>query len=126
MKIHFQEERTMPVIKVWCLPKLSERRLRGIYKRIVAAVLKVTELRLKDEKSLTVLFPADMMKFGLGEKIIVEVTGLFENDERTAAVRDKLAFYLTVEMRELFPKTRIECFIYPFNREQGFCQAKEK
>jgi hypothetical protein len=52
----------MPVIKVWCLPKVSERKLNQIFKGIVSAVESVPELGLNGEKNMTVLFPTDMMK----------------------------------------------------------------
>lgn len=105
----------MPVIKVWCLPKVGERKLNQIFKGIVSAVESVPELGLKGEKSMTVLFPTDMMKYGLGTEIIVEVTGLFVKPERTDEVRQRLAQAIGTTVKGLFPKARVECFVFPFD-----------
>ena len=110
----------MPVIKVWCLPKLSERKLNKVFKGIVSAVESIPELGLKGEKSMTILFPVDMMKYGLGTEIIIEVTGLFVNQERTNKVRERLAQAIGTTVKELFPKAMVECFVFPFDPSQGF------
>ncbi len=110
----------MPVIKIWCLPKCSERKLNRVFDRIVAAAVSVRELGLKDKHSMTVLFPTDMMKFGLGTEIIIEVTGLFIKPERTEEVRNRLAEQLGKTIKELFPKAMVECFVSPFDPTQGF------
>ena len=76
----------MPVIKVWCLPQMTEEQLNKLHKNIVQAVVGITELGLKDESDMTCLFPPDMMSYGLGEEIVIEVTGLFEGPGRTKTV----------------------------------------
>lgn len=110
----------MPVIKVWCLPKMTERRLRKLHKEIVTAVVGVEELGLKNETEMTCLFPSDMMSYGLGEEVIVEVTGLFEKPERTEEVRNRLAIALGTTVKMVLPKALVECFVHPFNPKQGF------
>ena len=110
----------MPVIKVWCLPKSTERKLNKVFGSIVKAVESVPELGLKGNKSMTVLFPPDMMKFGLGTEIIIEVTGLFKKPERTAEVRNRLAEHLGKTLKEHFPDAMVECFVFPFNPKKGF------
>jgi hypothetical protein len=110
----------MPVIKVWCLPKVGERKLNQIFRGIVSAVESVSELGLKGEKDMTVLFPTDMMKYGLGTEIIVEVTGLFVKPERTDEVRQRLAQAIGTTVKGLFPKAMVECFVFPFDPTQGF------
>ena len=114
----------MPVIKVWCLPQMTEEQLNKLHKNIVHAVVGITELGLKDESDMTCLFPPDMMRYGLGEEIIVEVTGLFEKPERSKNVRRLLAAMLGLRVKEIFPNAHIECFIYPFHPEQGFWSSK--
>jgi hypothetical protein len=114
----------MPVIKVWCLPQMEEAKLNELHQTIVAAVVGVEELGLKDENDMTCLFPPDMMKYGLGSEIIVEVTGLFEKPERTASVHERLAWHLGMAVQRLYPKATIECFIYPFNPAQGFWRGE--
>lgn len=112
----------MPVIKVWCLPQVPEEQLRKLHRDIVAAVVSVKELGLKDETEMTCLFPPDMdmMHYGLGEEIIIEVSGLFEKPDRTKAVRQALAEALGKVARAMFPDAHVECFISSFNPAQGF------
>jgi hypothetical protein len=111
----------MPVIKVWCLPKgITERKLNEIFEGIVSTVESVSELGLKGQRSMTVLFPPDAMKFGLGTEIIVEVTGLFVKPERTDEVRQRLSKVLGITIEKFFPKAMVECFVQPFDPAQGF------
>ena len=110
----------MPIIKVWCLPHLDEERLRYLYKKIVDAVEGVSELGIKGQSAITVLFPKDSMEFGLGEEIIIEVTGLFNKPERTFEVRQKLAEELGRAVSETFPRAKTECLVYPFDPADGF------
>jgi len=118
----------MPVIKIWCLPKLSQLKLEKIFKSIIKAVENVPELNLRGEKSMTILFPTDAMKYGLGTEIIIEVTSLVEKPERTMEVRKHLATNLGNTIKGIFPKAMVECFIFSFNLEQGFwtSQSAEK
>lgn len=113
----------MPVIKVWCLPKMSEKQLNELHRNIVDAVISVEKLGLKDENDMTCLFPPDMMSYGLGEEIIVEVTGLFEKPERTEEVRQLLATRLGREVHAMFPRATVECFVYPFRPALGFWRS---
>lgn len=110
----------MPVIRVSCLPQMPEDDLSKLYEDIVAAVLSIEELGLKDESEITCLFPSDMMDVGLGDEVIIEVIGLFDKPQRTKAVRQELAEALGKAVDMMFPAARIECFIFPFSPAQGF------
>lgn len=110
----------MPVIKLWCLPETDEDFLRALHVRVVTAVEHVEVLGLKGEAAMTVLFPKDMMSYGLGTEIVVEVTGLFKKPERTPEVQNQLARNLGVAVKEFFPDAKVECFVNPFNPAQGF------
>lgn len=119
----------MPIIKVWCLPKSEEKQLNALHQSIVEAVVSVEELGVKDEKDITCLFPPDMMKYGLGTEIIVEVTGLFDRPERTdianEQVRQLLAERIGKVVKEQFPEAdMVECSVYPFQVSQGFWTSK--
>ena len=106
----------MPVIKVWCLPDdQTEDDLRKLHKNIVAGVVSIPELGLKNETQMTCLFPPDMMQYGLGSEVIVEVTGLFDKPERTPEVRNLLAKSIGERVKTLYPKAMVEVFVYPFN-----------
>lgn len=116
----------MPVIKLWCLPKTEEENLNRIHQSIVRAVASIEEIGVSDEKDITCLFVPDMMQYGLGTEIIVEVTGLFEKPERTDEVRQRLAAALGDVIRDYFPNADLaECFVYPFERKQGYWSSRE-
>ena len=110
----------MPVIKVWCLPKLSQKKLEYLFVEIVRAVKNFRELGVKSERDMVVLFPTDAMKYGLGSEIIVEVTGLFVKPELTDGVRQRLAQALGIVVKEFLPKAMVEVFVFPFDPAQGF------
>lgn len=116
----------MPVIKIWCLPEVGEPKLNRLHQALVQAVKNIPEIGVTDEKDMTCLFPSDMMKYSLGTEIIIEVTGLYERPERTIEVRNRLAEELVGAVQGQFPDTDlIECFINPFNPEQGFAQFRK-
>lgn len=108
----------MPVIKVWCLPpNQTEDQLNRLHNAIVDAVVGIKELGLKDEKDLTNLFVPDLMQYGLGSEIIIEITGLLEKPEMTKEIRKKLGKVVTKAVKELYPDVeKVECFIFsPFS-----------
>jgi hypothetical protein len=115
----------LPVVKVWRLPKLSEKELNWFCQLIENAVERISELGLMEQNAITVLFPPDSMKNGLGEEIIVEVTGLFRKPERTPAVCQRLARELGQVVAQAFPKAKVECFIYLFDPAEGFWSSSE-
>ena len=114
----------MPVIKVWCLPQLEETELNSLHQGIVKAVVGVYGLGFKDENDMACLFPTDMMKYGLGSEIIIEISGLFEKPERTPEVIKLLAFRVGLAVAERFPKAKIECLVYSFDPENRFWSCK--
>jgi hypothetical protein len=117
----------VPVIKVWCLPSgQSEEDLKHLHQEIVKAVLSVTELGLHDQSDMTCLFPPDLMKYGLGEEIIIEIGGLFEKPERTQEVRQRLAENVGKAVKDLYPKAKVECFISSFDPRQGFWTSESE
>ncbi len=112
----------MPIIKIWCLPpNQTEEKLNKLHNSIVEAVTSIKELGLKDEKDLTNLFVPDLMQYGLGTEIIIEITGLFMKPERTQEVRNRLAEAVGKAVKNLYPETeKVECLIYSFNPADGF------
>lgn len=110
----------MPVIKVWCLPSSSESKLNQVFEDIVKVFEDIPELNLKGTHSMRVLFPPDMMKFGLGTEIIIEVTGLFINLQLGDKIFRRLAERLGKTLKEHFPKAMVQCFVFPFDPSQGF------
>ncbi|HPT08545.1 MAG TPA: hypothetical protein PLE28_02525 [bacterium] len=111
----------MPIIKVWCLPAgQTEECLNRLHKAIVKAVVSITELGLKNENEMTCLFVPDLMSYGLGDEIIVEISGLYDKPERTEEVRQDLAKSVGSSVKELYPQAKVECFVSTFKPEQGF------
>lgn len=113
----------MPVIKVWCLPQETEEKLRRLHKTIVAAVVDVPELGLRDENDMTVLFPTDMMTYGLGQEIVIEIS-VFEKPERTGEVLNVLAANVGGAFKWIYPNAKIEVSVDTFNPKQGFWSSE--
>lgn len=63
-----------PVVKVWCLPKLSEKKLKDLFVGIVDGLKEVPSLGVKNEQDVLVLFPTDAMQYGVGSEIYVEIS----------------------------------------------------
>jgi CRISPR/Cas system-associated endonuclease Cas3-HD len=114
----------VPVIKVWCLPKGDEADFNKLHQEIVRAVLSVPELGLRDEKDMTCLFPPDLMQYGLGDEIIVEISALYEKPERTAEVRQCLATRVGEAVKRLYPQALVECSVATVNPAQGYWLSK--
>ncbi len=111
----------MPVIKVWCLPlRQTEADLKRLHQEIVKAVTSIPEFGLKDENDMTCLFPPDLMKYGIGEEIIIEIGGLFEKPERTHEVRQRLAKSVGKVVKELYPEAEIKCSVETIDPSKGF------
>ena len=111
----------MPVIKVWCLPSgQTEEALNLLHQSIVGAVISISELGFKSQNDMTCLFPPDLMQYGLGEEIIIEIGGLYDKPERTQEVRQRLAKNVGEVVKKLFPEAKVECFVTTFNPAQGF------
>jgi hypothetical protein len=116
----------MPQITLWCLPELSEEQLRELHRKVVAAAVSIKELGLKDEKDFLTVFPTDMMAYGLGTEIMVQVSELWDKPERTPEVRNRLAEALGVAVKEMFPAALVAARIDPpFSPERdGFWVSK--
>lgn len=110
----------MPVIKVYGVPdSVNEEKLRTITDSLVEVVVLTKELKLTG-KQVSVFFPTDRMKWGLGEEVIAFVEGLFDYPERTSAVLGDLAFHLGRALHDYFPNAFIECFVVLFDPSVGY------
>lgn len=116
----------MPIIKVFGLPeRMEEKDIVSLWEEIRSTVASVEELRITEEQ-VTVYFPSDRLKTGLGEEVTIEVTGLFEKSERTPAVRRQLAEKLGRVVKKVFPLTLVECFVKPFDPRKGFWTSESE
>ncbi len=115
----------MPVIKVWCLPKMKESKLKELHQSIVRTLVDIEELGIKNEKDITCLFPLDLMRYGLGTDIIIEITGLYEKPNRDDIYRHLLAKSIGKVVQSFFPNAdQVECFVNSFNPNQGFWSSR--
>lgn len=101
----------MLIIKVWCLPQVGEEKLREVHQSIVQAVVSIKELGLTSEKDMTTLFPTDMMQYGLGTEIIVEVSAILVKPNGGEDLRYQLAESLSQAVRQHFPDACIGCIV---------------
>lgn len=102
----------MLAIKVWCLPVLTETELKTLYDAIVKAVECTESLGIKGPHLMLVLFPVDAMAFGLGEDILIEVTGVADQPKVAPQMRKDLAHNLLMAVRKSYPKARVFCQIH--------------
>lgn len=111
----------MFAIKTWCLdPKTPQDVLRAIHQGFVSAVVSFEALRvvgLKDEDSMLVLFPPDLMEYGVGTEILVEATDLDESVD--LKVRNDLAAKLGMVINTYFSEAKISCKVRPRDRQDG-------
>lgn len=113
----------MPVLKVYGIPEdFDEDSLQLLCGRLQEAVAKVNALNISKDQ-VSVFFPTDRMKAGLGEEIVVFVDGLFGKPERNRMVRMRVAEAVVATIARIIDKhsTFIECFVRPFNKEDGYC-----
>lgn len=104
--------RIRPMIKVWCLPPgQTEGNLNRLHREIVAAVLTVQELGFEDENGMICLFPPDLMFYGLGSEISIEITrlSLLGKPGRMGEICQRLARIVGSKVKELYPDARVEC-----------------
>lgn len=117
----------MPIIQVWCLPEKNENVLRHIHRQIVRAVTSIPELGIKSELDMTVLFPSDLMQYGLGTDIIIMIFGLFDKPERTEEVRRRLARRVGQAISIQYPEAKVECLLAPpFDSKGAFWTSTAK
>ena len=99
-------------IKVWCLPiDQSEEDLNSLHQAIVKSVVSVPETETKSENDMVCLFPADLMKYGLGEEIIIEIDGLPIILRNDMEVREQLAQCVSKSVCRLYPDAKVECSV---------------
>lgn len=65
----------MIVVKVWGLPMLGGNKLKEIFKEVVESLSSVWDTGVQNERDVLILFPTDMMVYGLGMEVLVEIDG---------------------------------------------------
>lgn len=92
-------------IKTYCLPEMEQDKLLELHQAIVAVIVKIQELGIKDENGMCNLFPEDLMKYGLGTEIPIEISGIY----CTKSVRDKVAREVGTVVKTMFPAANVDC-----------------
>lgn len=112
----------MLTVKVWCLPKIPQRQLQELHKGIVAAVASVKETEVHSERDMLSLFPADMMSYGLGQEILVEINGVPEKMYASGSSDAKweLAAAVGKAVEVMFPNAHINSNVLSDNPEGAF------
>jgi len=101
-----------PVVKVWCLPEITEKELRNLFREIVTALCSIESLGIDNETDLIVLFPKDMMKYGLGTEIVVEMTDFFCHGLNYESVFQNATDSIVALLKNLYPDTHIQCRLW--------------
>ncbi len=103
----------MLTIKNWCLPgDLSEEQLNDLHNSIVEAVISIEEVGVRDERDMLNLFPSDMMSYGLGSEVVIEVTGFPIEEAHNVHLRDKLADAIGAAVKGQIIGATVQCTVY--------------
>jgi hypothetical protein len=116
----------MPMILVYGTPEgIGQDRLKTICDKIIKRVCGIKQLNIGID-GVSVFFPKDHLKIGLGEEIIIFVDCLTDKPERTDRLRNELAAELVNLASDEFPEAKlVECFIRPFRMENGFAAYRK-
>jgi len=110
----------MLTIKNWCLPgDLSEDQLKVLHNSIVEAVVSISEVGVRDERDMLNLFPSDMMSYGLGSEVVVEITGFPRKADCNKAVRTRLAEAVVTAVKSQILGATVKCTVYSPDADAG-------
>jgi len=102
-----------PIVKVWCLPDLTQEQLQALHRDIVATVAETGKIGVRGPEDMLCLFPGDMMNHGLGSEVLIEVSGLELTGRKQDSLR-KLAQGLVDTVVRRVPKVmHIQCHVTP-------------
>ena len=114
----------MLIVKVWCLPQEDEDSLRALQQKMVQGLIEITELRVRTEEDVVILFPPDSMKYGLGSEIFIEVqfTSCFSNPMIYRQTGDTLLKII----EEKYDKASVGCLVHPFDGKGPiYCSSRQ-
>ena len=113
----------MPVITIQGIPRdaCSDAQLIQLIEAIQGAASGIGALKITRE-DVTVFMPADLVRQGLGEELIIQVTGLVPKRERTAKVKERLLMAIRAELAEFAEQhihacKKIEVFLLTYELE---------
>ena len=105
-------------VRVWCLPDVTEEDLQAFFQEILSAFKLIQAVGVRDSKDITILYPPDKMKWGLGEDIIAEIEDLPPTSEKE---RRFLANRVWETIKKRFPHASVKCRAEAPNPETVFC-----
>ncbi len=108
----------MLTVKVYNLPQTREDELMELHKAIVDSVRSIPQLGIEDQGQMMTLFPEDMMYFGSGTTILVEIIGLSRNPSHYEH-RDLLVENVGKVVSSKFATAQVICMVSSFTYEQG-------
>lgn len=92
-------------VKVWCLPHNSEEEVYMNLHQVLVGVAKMIQVPgVEREVDMLCLFPSDLMEYGLGSEILVEVDGY-----NGAFSNEVVAEHFGDAVRRLYPEAMILC-----------------
>lgn len=112
-----------PVVKVYLLPDdWDQIMLRKCFDALLAAAKQTLRSPVEDTTDLVIIFPKDAIQKGLGREIIIEVDVPI-SIATSVAHEDAIAEAFHAVMTELLPKAYVQCKVYKFDTEHGFCSS---
>ena len=104
------------IVKVWCLAEKEEAELKEIHKSIVSVLTGRKRIGVRNQRDLLVLFPPDLMSYGLGSEILIEVTFIQELRHETQEVFDGVSYALEDFIDNFYHMdTRVACLVESFD-----------
>lgn len=115
---------TIPTAKIWCLPgDITKSQLESLHKGIVNVMASFSDTGVKDERDMLNLFPRDLMAYGLGSEIKIEITDL--PIQCGVMYRDIIARKIGEFVSAMFPKANVFCTAKRRDPDAGAWSSKK-
>jgi|AP95_1055475.scaffolds.fasta_scaffold17910_3 hypothetical protein len=115
-------------VKVWCLPRDSgEEALQKLFQDILQSLIDFGDIGVHDKDDAIIMFPADLMDWGLGIDIRMEVLGLPDEQKlRLLQYLNILAEKVGGVVSAHLPDATVDCIVTsPYNDQSGFWTSRE-
>ena len=113
------EKILLPTVKIWCLPEdLGEEKLLELHNCIVKLIImNFGSFGIKDERDTLNLFPRDLMHYGLGSEIKIEISDL---PQCSVDALTKFANNISKAAKDIVPKANVFCKAESYNPAAGY------
>lgn len=110
-------KRIIPTVKIWCLPwDITQDQLLVLHNGIVKVMASISETGVDNERDMLNLFSPDLMTYGLGSEIKVELKDILQYND---IVRVKLPSHIGEFIVKMFPGAHVFCRV-------EFCNSDKK